>query len=204
MNSELTKFIEFARQEKTKVDSILECMGDGLTIQDKDFRIVYQNEAIIELMGEHLGEHCYEAYERSDSICANCQVIEVYRDGGTHRIERPVPTLKGSAHLAITAAPLKDASGRVIGAIEVVRDVTEKRKLELEREQLVDKLQQALEEIHTLRGILPICSFCKNIRNDEGYYERLEAYLLKHSGVQFSHTVCPSCMAKHYPDYTEE
>jgi len=61
-------------------------------------------------------------------------------------------------------------------------------------------LQKALDEIKTLQGILPICSFCKNIRNDQGYYEQIEGYIHKHSGVDFSHTICPSCMEKHYPE----
>ncbi|MCP4485809.1 MAG: PAS domain-containing protein [Gammaproteobacteria bacterium] len=55
------------------------------------------------------------------------------------------------------------------------------------------------DEIRILRGILPICSFCKNIRNDKGYYEQIESYIHKHSGVDFSHTICPPCMEKHYP-----
>jgi hypothetical protein len=63
-----------------------------------------------------------------------------------------------------------------------------------------NNLQKALDEIKTLRGILPICSFCKNIRNDQGYYERIEDYIYKHSGVDFSHTICPSCMKKEYPE----
>ncbi|GAB6147316.1 ABC transporter substrate-binding protein [Desulfocicer niacini] len=62
------------------------------------------------------------------------------------------------------------------------------------------ELRQALSEIKTLQGILPICSFCKNIRNDEGYYEQIEGYIHKHSGVDFSHTICPTCMKKHYPE----
>lgn len=65
------------------------------------------------------------------------------------------------------------------------------------------KLQKALDEIKTLRGILPICSFCKNIRNDQGYYEQIEEYIHKYSGVDFSHTVCPSCLKKHYPEEYE-
>jgi hypothetical protein len=64
-------------------------------------------------------------------------------------------------------------------------------------------LQKALDEIKTLQGILPICSFCKNIRNDQGYYEQIESYIHKHSGVDFSHTICPSCMEKHYPEEYE-
>ncbi len=64
-------------------------------------------------------------------------------------------------------------------------------------------LQKALDEIKTLQGILPICSFCKNIRNDQGYYEKIESYIHKHSGIDFSHTICPSCMEKHYPEEYE-
>ncbi len=64
-------------------------------------------------------------------------------------------------------------------------------------------LQKALDEIKTLQGILPICSFCKNVRNDQGYYEQIEGYIHKHSGVDFSHTICPSCIKQHYPEQYE-
>lgn len=72
---------------------------------------------------------------------------------------------------------------------------TANKVLDKDRQQL----QKALSEIKVLRGILPICSFCKNIRNDEGYYEQIEGYIHKHSGVDFSHTICPPCVKKHYP-----
>ena len=65
---------------------------------------------------------------------------------------------------------------------------------------LNNEVKNALDEIKTLRDILPICSFCKNIRNDKGYYEEIEEYIHKHSGVDFSHTICPKCMQKHYPE----
>ncbi len=77
-------------------------------------------------------------------------------------------------------------------------------KLVLKAEKLLqeknDNLQKALDEIKTLRGILPICSFCKNIRNDQGYYEQIEDYIHKQSGVDFSHTICPSCYKDNYPE----
>jgi len=63
-----------------------------------------------------------------------------------------------------------------------------------------NKLQTALDEIEILQGILPICSFCKKVRNDDGYYEQIDAYFRKHANVGFSHTVCPSCMQENYPE----
>lgn len=82
--------------------------------------------------------------------------------------------------------------------LDHLEETVEKRTAELEKSN--KKLTAALAEIKTLRGILPICSYCKNIRNDEGYYEQIEAYIHKHSGVDFSHTICPKCMKEHYPE----
>lgn len=85
-------------------------------------------------------------------------------------------------------------------AIQLDQDVVALEKASVERELLISKLQETLTEIKVLRGILPICSYCKQIRNDNGYYEQLESYIHKHSGVDFSHTICPSCAQKHYPE----
>lgn len=69
---------------------------------------------------------------------------------------------------------------------------------------LAENLQKALNEIKTLRGILPICAHCKRIRDDEGYWQRIESYIHEHSEADFSHGVCPECLKKHYPDMDEE
>jgi len=63
------------------------------------------------------------------------------------------------------------------------------------------KLQQALDEVKTLSGFLPICSSCKQIRDDHGYWKQIEEYLSIHSGAQFSHSICPDCLQKLYPDF---
>ncbi|MBU0971283.1 MAG: response regulator [Proteobacteria bacterium] len=63
-----------------------------------------------------------------------------------------------------------------------------------------EKLQLALDEIKTLRGIIPICAHCKKIRDDKGYWEQIETYLHEHSHAKFSHGICPDCIKTHYPD----
>jgi DNA-binding response OmpR family regulator len=70
--------------------------------------------------------------------------------------------------------------------------------LTLRRREL--QLKQALAEVETLSGILPICSFCRNIRDDDGYWQRVEEYISKRTDAQFSHSFCPTCMKEHYPD----
>jgi hypothetical protein len=73
-------------------------------------------------------------------------------------------------------------------------------KIQHENEQLIDRLKKALDEINTLEGILPLCSFCKKIRDEEGHWEQVDVYIYKHSEADISHSVCPDCMEKHYPD----
>lgn len=88
------------------------------------------------------------------------------------------------------AAP--DADQRVI--YSVARDVTESKRMEEEREGLVRQLQAALAEVRTLRDILPICSYCRKIRDDENYWHTVEGYIAQHTRSRFSHGICPSCM----------
>ncbi|MCW7752905.1 response regulator [Desulfobotulus sp. H1] len=68
----------------------------------------------------------------------------------------------------------------------------------------ISELNNAMEHIRALQGILPICSFCKKIRNDKGYWDQVEAYISRHSGTQFSHGICPDCLKAHYPEFQEE
>lgn len=79
-------------------------------------------------------------------------------------------------------------------------NLTERKLAEKEKEETIQKLQKSLEEINSLRGILPICAQCKNIRNDEGYYEQIESYIQKHSDAVFSHGLCPKCSDELYGD----
>jgi hypothetical protein len=87
------------------------------------------------------------------------------------------------------AAP--DSPKRVI--YSVARDITERKRAEEEREQLVRELQAALAEVRSLQAILPICSYCRKIRDDENYWQTVEGYISKHTNTRFSHSICPTC-----------
>lgn len=89
--------------------------------------------------------------------------------------------------------------------IYTYRDATQKNYLDLREsnEQLKitnEKLESALKEVQTLNGLLPICSYCKKIRDDKGYWSQLEAYIAHNSSVQFSHGICEECLKKHHGD----
>ena len=78
----------------------------------------------------------------------------------------------------------------------VARDVTARKQAEEERERLVRELQAALAEVTELQKILPICMYCKSIRNDENYWQTVEAYLSHQTQISLSHGICPSCDKK--------
>jgi PAS domain S-box-containing protein len=82
-----------------------------------------------------------------------------------------------------------------------VEDISERRRAEEERERLVLELRGALSQVKALSGLLPICSSCKKIKNDKGYWEQVEDYIRDHSQADFSHGICPECAQKLYPEF---
>lgn len=86
----------------------------------------------------------------------------------------------------------------------IIRDITERKRAEEEREKLILQLQDAMAKIKVLRGLLPICASCKRIRDDTGYWKRLEDYIADRSEAQFTHGLCSECSRKLYPDIWEE
>ena len=106
--------------------------------------------------------------------------------------------------IQLRTAVIKDKDGNHTASIVIHRDVTAIKKVEQERERLIVELRQALAEVKTLSGFLPICASCKKIRDDKGYWNQIEAYISEHSHAQFSHGVCPDCAKKLYPELFEK
>jgi PAS domain S-box-containing protein len=131
---------------------ILESMGDGISIQDTNYRVVYQNQIHKNFVGEHIGEFCYKAYEQKEEICDGCPVGMVFKDGKTHVEERSAPTERGLAYFEITASPLKDITGEIIAGIEIARDITEKKRAEQLHEKHVKRLEKLYELSMMLSG----------------------------------------------------
>ncbi|MFA6148498.1 MAG: HAMP domain-containing protein [bacterium] len=93
----------------------------------------------------------------------------------------------------------RDEVGQLAAAFNSMNEV--RREHDRERERLVTELQEALDNVKTLSGFLPICSHCKKVRDSQGYWNAIEQYISEHSEAQFSHGICDECMEKLYPEY---
>jgi PAS domain S-box-containing protein len=100
---------------------------------------------------------------------------------------------------SITISAINDTANRIVGSSVVARDITRRKRDEEERVELIDELTKALKQVKTLAGLLPICARCKSIRDDQGYWQKVETYLTQHSDAMFTHSVCPDCLKKHEP-----
>lgn len=90
------------------------------------------------------------------------------------------------------------------GCVRTFTDITERKRVSSALEQHVRLLEHALAEVRELQEILPICMFCKRIRDDRNYWSQIEHYLAKHAGARFSHGICPECMESHFPGQHEQ
>jgi CheY-like chemotaxis protein len=118
------------------------------------------------------------------------KIEEAFAAGAVDFIGKPVKKLELQARL------------RSVLKLKSEMDCRKARERELEK--IVEELRQSIAEVNTLNGLLPICAFCKKIRDDKGYWQQVESYVTQHSRASFSHSVCPECLRLHYPKHAEK
>ncbi len=109
-----------------------------------------------------------------------------------------------STPIDYTATRIREEDGSVTGVVVVFRDITPRRQMEEERERLIRELRSAVENVKTLRGLLPVCSSCKKIRDDQGYWQAVDAYIVRQGLGKVTHGICPDCIRKLYPSLANE
>jgi PAS domain S-box-containing protein len=188
-------------------ENIIQSIGEGIAIIDVDGRLVFINPrgaAIIdsipeELIGqdwrlfiapETLARTEAEAANRPQGLTGQYETSALDRDG------RRIP-------LIVSSRPLFEGE-QFAGTLAAFVDISERKKAEEERERLIAELKEALANIKTLKGLVPICASCKKIRTDEGFWQQVEVYIRDHSEVEFSHGLCPDCLKKLYPEFAQD
>ncbi len=129
--------IKAVEDERNKSEAIITALGDGLIIQDTDYKIIYQNQVQKDSYGDREGELCYRAYEGNDKICEDCPVEKTFKDGKIHRSERRIPTDKGVSYYELTSSPLRDSEGKIIAGVKIIRDITTRKHADDEKNRLL-------------------------------------------------------------------
>ncbi len=224
MESLISKNPDFA-------ENLLKNCAVAIFVIDVDHQVIFWNQACEELTGISASEvmgtkNHWMAFYENPRPCLSDMIL----DGREEEIVQHYGNYKKSVllnegihsegwfsgsigdnkrYVFVDAAPVHDRNNRLLGAVESLQDLTENKLLEDEREKLISDLRHALGRIKTLNGLLPICAICKKIRDDKGYWNKLENYLEAHSGAEFQHCLCPACEEKFYlnsykKDYEEE
>jgi PAS domain S-box-containing protein len=169
--------------------------------QDCELRYTWINSPVLAWANqEYLGQTDAEILGGEEGARLTAIKQEVLRSGRGARTEVEVPFQGETHYFDLVAEPLRDCEGTLLGLTCSATDITPTKKSLLEREGLIAKLREALEEVRLLSGLLSICASCKKITNERGDWESLESYLQTHSQAKFSHGMCPDCLRKLYPE----
>ncbi len=128
-----------------------------------------------------------------------------------YEVCRRIKSNQETSHIPVIFLTAKGTAEDVIqgfklGAVDYVtkpfrpEELTARVDTHIQLKKTISELQSALNEIKTLKGMLPICSTCKKIRDDQGYWNQIEAYIMAHSEAEFTHSICPECIKKLYPN----
>lgn len=148
LEADLADALQQTATEKTRNEAILEAFGDGISIQDLELRVLYQNAAHRASMGNHLGEFCYAAYQKRGEVCPGCHVAESFLDGQIHRRETFTEhSVKGRIDVEVVSTPLRDAEGKIFAGIEAVRDITERKRAEATIRRIQADLERRTREL---------------------------------------------------------
>jgi DNA-binding NtrC family response regulator len=135
--------------------------------------------------------------------------LELLKEAIKEGCKAPIILLTGKGAREVDMAAMKAGASDYLDKSEIgapliersIRYAIERKRTLEEQIRLISQLQEALAKVKQLSGLLPMCASCKKIRDDNGYWNQLEAYISDHSEADFSHGICPECVKKLYPEY---
>ncbi|MCX5883617.1 MAG: PAS domain-containing protein, partial [Deltaproteobacteria bacterium] len=187
--------------EKNSLE-ILNALTWPILVIDRNYHIAAANSAagrsFCLSVDALIGQECFKVSHKLDIPCwqkeTYCPAKVAFELKDKTRVIHQHIHAGKAVFEEIIAAPIFDDQGDVNFIIEEIIDMTEL----IHSKEIIEHLKK---EIKTLRGIIPICSACKRVRDDKGYWHQVEAYVRDRSEAEFSHSICPECLKKLYPDF---
>lgn len=197
------KLIEQRLQESEEsFRSIFEEGPLGIILADRNYRILKANKAfcdMLEYSQEELVGRSIEEFTHQEDMGRSVTLSRQALNGEIphfHLEKRYMKKNGNSLWINLTATVIRDRDGKVLYAIGMIEDISKRKAGEQEKELLISQLRDALANIKTLKGLIPMCAWCKKIRDDKGYWNRVEVYVKEHSDASFTHGICPTCLQK--------
>ena len=196
---------QIIKEQKFQLENILNSIIP-ICITNRNYEIIQANDAYWSIWEKPRSKtiKCYDHRPGPTCHTRKCALTQVIGGAEQYVCESKKEHGKDTSYYLVTARPFLDSDQKTVGVIESFQDITDRKALETERENLINQLQTSLEKVKLLKGLLPICASCKKIRDDKGYWNKLEAYISEHSEAKFSHFLCPDCAQKLYPDLQED
>lgn len=188
----------------------LENMGDGFLELTRDAKIIYTNAAATTLFDtpeeKLLSTNILDQFTGKQRDYITKYLYNLEED--PVEIGEEISLKLHNRYILLKLLPVTDDQQQQ-SIIVLIRDISRQKHAEQElkkiavseREELISELQEALEKVKLLSGIFPICSSCKQIRDDKGYWHQVETYIKNHSEAEFSHSICPDCAERLYPEF---
>ncbi|MBN1935110.1 MAG: PAS domain-containing protein [Anaerolineae bacterium] len=193
-------------QERTLLQTLIDHLPDSIYVKDRQSRFLINNAESMRRIGVSdqttlLGKTDLDFFPTDMAQQWIDEEQEMMRtDQSVINQEYIVKNKFGTRWLRTTKVPFHTPQGQVVGLVGISHDITELKTVQAERETLIAQLQDALAQVKTLHGLLPICAHCKKIRTEQGNWQQIEVYVRDHSQAEFSHGLCPECARKLYPD----
>ncbi len=189
-------------------EKTVDAIDEWISLIDLDGKILKSNrkaESYFQFpVQKSIGLKCCTLLHESDEPIQGCPLPKMRK---TKKRESAEIKINDNLWMQITVDPIFDGNKEMIGAVHIARDITQAIKIQEERELILNErerfvmdLKKAMNEIKTLSGLIPICSHCKKIRDDKGYWTRIESYIETHSDAEFSHGLCLECSDILYGD----
>jgi len=197
MNERLEREVAERRQAEEKCRDLFENANDAIFVVDADLRYVDVNRKAVEVLGytkeELLKMKITDIIPPEQAPRSAAEFDKLRTHGAYENFVGKARRRDGSSMDVEVNSSAIIVNGKAVGSRDIVRDITERKKAEAERERLIGELKDSLAKVRTLSGLLPICASCKKIRDDKGYWTQIEAYVRDHSSAEFTHCLCPSC-----------